>query len=113
MALLALLGALTGLTSLDLELCSALTALQDSLGPLTGLEDLDLSGCRRLKEVPAWVMGLHRLKMPFMEVRLRVVSTADSDSGETKVVARVDMVDLSTHTGQLALPEALRGLTAM
>ena len=119
-ALPASLGALTALTTLDLQYCEALTALPESLGALTGLEDLDLSGCRRLKEVPAWVMGLHKLKVPFMEVRLRVMSgdsgsNSEGDGIEMEMVTRVrvDKVDMSAHTGLLALPEALRGLTAL
>ena len=47
-----------------------------------------------------------------VEVRLRVI---DMRGEETEVVTRVgvDTVDLSAHMGLLALPEALRGLTAM
>jgi len=125
------LGALTALTTLDLQYCVALTVLPESLGALTMLEDLDLSGCSRLKEVPAWVTGLHKLKVPVMEMRLLVMIQADDDCdidsassigasqpidrGEMEVVThvRVDKVDLSAHVGLLALPEALRGLTAM
>ena len=115
-ALPASLWVLTGLKTLTLRYCDTLTALPAMLrGALTGLEDLDLSGCIKIKEVPAWVTSLHKLKVPFVEVRLRVMSTAGDESGEMEVVTRVrvDKVDLSAHTGLLALPEALRGLTAM
>ena len=70
---------------------------------------------RQLKEVPTWVMGLYKLKEPFMEVCLRVIGASRGDSGEMEVVThvRVNKVDLLAHTRLMTLPEALRGLTAM
>jgi len=114
-ALLASLRALTGLKRLILLCCSMLTALLASLRALTGLEHLDLARCTQLKEVPTWVMGLYKLKVPFMEVCLCVIGASGSDSGEMEVVThvRVDKVDLLAHTRLMTLPEALRGLTAM
>jgi len=78
----AILAALTGLRTLDLGKCLALTALPASLGALTGLEDLELAGCSQLVEVPAWVMGLHKLKVPFKEVRLRVMRGGGGGSSD-------------------------------
>jgi len=47
-----------------------------------------------------------------VEERLRVMG-ADFEETEVAVRVFVDIVDLSVHTRLLALPEALRGLTAM
>jgi Leucine-rich repeat (LRR) protein/uncharacterized caspase-like protein/GTPase SAR1 family protein len=103
-ALPAGLTTLTGLRELDLSGCSALTALLAGLTALTGLRELDLDG---LKEVPAWVTALTGLRVPFEEWRLRV----RSEEGKVEeVFARVqpDKVDLTAHTGLVALPEELR-----
>ena len=63
--------------------------------------------CRGLKEVPAWVTALTGLRVPFQEWRLRVRNT---DGAEEQVQRRVrpDAVDLTAHTGLVALPEELR-----
>jgi hypothetical protein len=91
--------------------CPRIAALPDALRAITGLQDLDLSGCRGMKEVPAWVMDLLRVAVPFMEPSLRV----RGDKGrEHDVTARVrpDAVDLSAHTGLVALTEGLRASAA-
>jgi Leucine-rich repeat (LRR) protein/GTPase SAR1 family protein len=98
------LTTLTGLRELDLRGCYGLTELPAGLTALTGLRELDLDG---LKEVPAWVTALTGLRVPFEEWRLRVRS---EEGKEEEVFARVrlDIVDLTAHTGLVALPEELR-----
>ena len=87
--------------------CYKLAALPAALASLTRLEDLQLMGCHGLEEVPAWVTALTGLRVPFEEWRLRVQS---EEGEEEEVFARVrpDKVDLTAHTGLVALPEELR-----
>ena len=68
------------------------------------LQDLVLMGCESMTEVPAWVMGMPGLRVPFEEWRVRV----RNEGKETEVVVRVrpDLVDLSAHAGLVELPSA-------
>lgn len=98
-----------------------LAELPSELGRLSALKDLSLVGCARLKEVPAWVLRLPGLQVPFQEWRVRVSDGTvvdeeyEENSGErvkikdTEVLVRVrpDRVDLSAHE-LVELPVALR-----
>ena len=107
----AAVGALTRLQTLHVRHCPEITVLPAALSALKGLQDLDLSGCCGLEEVPAWVMDLPQLAVPFTELRVRV---KDKDGREREMAARVrpDAVDLSAHAGLVALPEGLRACAA-
>jgi GTPase SAR1 family protein len=100
-------GQLRTLRTLELRGCRRVKALPQGLSSLTGLEDLLLMDCSGLKGVPAWVTALTGLRVPFEEWRLRV---RNKQGKEEEVLARVrpDMVDLSAHTGLVALPAELR-----
>jgi len=63
-------------------------------------------GCHGLEEVPAWVTTFTGLRVPFVVCRLRVRNT---EGIEEQVQGRVrpDVVDLTTQTGLVTLPEEL------
>ena len=95
--------------SLPQELAAAAAAaaarrgsLPQELAALTGLQDLVLMGCSGMKEVPAWVMGMPGLRVPFEERRVRV----REEGQETEAVVRVrpDLVDLSGRKSMVELP---------
>ena len=59
-------------------------------------------GCSSMEEVPAWVMGMPGLRVPFEERRVRV----REEGQETEAVVRVrpDLVDLSGRKSMVELP---------
>jgi len=142
MVLPASLGSLTGLEMLGLDCCEALTALPDSLGALTRLTTLDLSRCKSIMVLPASLGALTALKtlglyncdalhtpppsivldgtravlkflLHSIVMHLRVLDGQNEKMVVMQVHADVDVVNLSAHAGLVALPEELRGLTAM
>ena len=124
---------LTALRELELRWCDKVTALPDGGAVWSRLEDLRLIGCTALKDVPTWVLERQKLKGPFEEWRLQVRTLAEpageqaaeqesilqggsvsreyTDREEVSRVRR-DVVDLTAHSGLVALPEQLRACAA-
>ena len=108
-ALPASLGALTGLTTLDLRYCKALVALPESLGALTGLATLALIECHALTALPASLgalTGLTKLNLPMC-----IALTALPTSLET--LTGLTTLNLSLCGALTELPASLGALTAL
>jgi len=92
-------------------------ALPASLGALTELGTLRLHGCDALPTPPPSVVCKGNravLKFLLHTIKMRLcVLNARGQKKKVGVDVDVDVVNLSAHAGLVALPEELRGLTAM